>query len=217
MNDVVGGVNITITYCPLCDTIVVFERGNTTYGVTGKLYQSCLVMYDRTDDTLYSQPWGLGIIGKNVDVSVKRLPAVKTTLKNWLNKYPDSQILATDTGYDRNYFRYPYGSYYTDETLIFPIRNQNELTTHPKSIVSYIWEADKQTIHNNFSGSSQQFNHEELKQIGRKKITFNQREIIASWSPELETVIVEELDGAIIPSSTAFAFVYPSFFVNKID
>jgi hypothetical protein len=54
VNDTVGGTNLTVSYCPLCDTIVVFDRGNTTYGVSGKLYQSCLVMYDRADDTLYS-------------------------------------------------------------------------------------------------------------------------------------------------------------------
>ena len=213
VNDTVGGINITVSYCPLCDTIVVFERGETTYGVSGKLYQSCLVMYDRSDDTLYSQPWALGIVGKNVNVSLKRIPAVKTTLKNWHKKYPNSQILNTNTGYQRNYFRYPYGSYYTDKTLIFPVRNQEQLITHPKTIISYIWETDNQTIYNNFSGFSQQVNHEELKRVGRKKFKFNQREIVARWSPELDTVIFEELDGNIIPSSTAFAFVYPSFFI----
>ena len=213
VNDTVGGVNISVSYCPLCDTIVVFERGETTYGVSGKLYQSCLVMYDRSDDTLYSQPWALGIVGKNVNVSLQRIPAVKTTLKHWLQKYPHSQILATNTEYQRNYFRYPYGSYYTDKTLIFPVRNQEQLNNHPKTIISYVWETDNQIIHNNFSGFSQQFNHEELKRVGSKKIKFNQREIVARWSSELETVIVEELDGTIIPSSTAFAFVYPSFFL----
>ena len=212
VNDTIGGINVTVSYCPLCDTIVVFERGETTYGVSGKLYQSCLIMYDRADDTLYSQPWALGVVGRNVNKSLPKIPAVKTTLKNWLAQYPESKILGTDTGYDRNYFRYPYGSYDTDENLIFPVRNQERLTTHPKSIVSYIWEPDQKTVFNTFSGVSQQFNHDQLKKIGSKKINFNQREIIARWSPELETVIVEELDGTVIPSSTAFAFVYPSFF-----
>ncbi len=215
VNDTVGGTNITISYCPLCDTIVAFERGNTTYGVSGKLYQSCLVMYNRSDDTLYSQPWALGIVGKNVNVSLKRIPAVKTTLGNWLKKYPQSKILATETGSNRDYFRYPYGSYYTDKRLIFPVRNQEQLTTHPKAIISYVWQADNNTPNNNFSGVSQQFNRRELEKIDSKIVDLGDQQIIARWQDELETVIVEELDGKIIPSSTAFAFVYPSFFGNE--
>ncbi|ESA35518.1 alkylhydroperoxidase like family [Leptolyngbya sp. Heron Island J] len=66
VNDEIGGVNVAVSYCPLCDTIVAFDRGETTFGVSGKLYQSCLVMYDRADDTLYAQPWGAGSVGPNV-------------------------------------------------------------------------------------------------------------------------------------------------------
>ena len=212
VNDSLGGINITISYCPLCDTIVVFERHNTSYGVSGKLYQSCLVMYDRADETLYSQPWALGIVGKAVNQELTRIPAVKTTLGNWLEQYPNSQILATDTGYNRNYQRYPYGSYYTDERIIFPVRNQQDLTNHPKAIISYVWESDSKTPQNKFSGVSHQFDHQKLQSIQQEILEFNDRQIKASWDNQLETVIVQEMDGTIIPSSTAFAFVYPAYF-----
>ena len=212
VNDTVGGTNLSVSYCPLCDTIVAFERGNTTYGVSGKLYQSCLVMYDRADDTLYSQPWALGIVGLNVNRSLQRLPTVKTTLGDWLAKYPDSKILATETGYNRNYLRYPYGSYYTNEQIIFPVRHQDQRTLHPKAIVSYVWQTDKQTPSGRFSGVSKQFPHEELKRVGTKIVNFGDRQIRVRWDEELKTVIVEELNGTSIPSSTAFAFVYPAFF-----
>ena len=212
VNDTVGGVNLTISYCPLCDTIVAFERGQTTYGVSGKLYQSCLVMYDRADDTLYSQPWALGIVGEKVNHSLQRLPAFKTTLGKWLEQYPDSKILSTKTGYRRDYFRYPYGSYYTDEEIIFPVRNQQRRFLHPKAIINYVWSADNKVPPHHFSGVSRQFSHQELKQIGSQIVEFNGRLIRARWDNKLETVIVEELDGTIIPSTTAFAFVYPAFF-----
>ena len=212
VNDKVGGVNITVSYCPLCDTIVTFERGSTTYGVSGKLYQSCLVMYERANDTLYSQPWSFGIIGQNVNQSLNRIPAIKTTLGAWLAAHPNSKILATNTGYKRDYFNYPYGSYYTDKRLIFPVRNQDQLQQHPKSIVTYVWESDRGTPQNYFSGSSVQFLHSEIKQLGEKVVEFNGRKIRAKWDSKMETVIVEELDSTIIPSSTAFAFVYPAFF-----
>ncbi|MDG2989787.1 DUF3179 domain-containing protein [Candidatus Synechococcus calcipolaris G9] len=212
VNDRVGDVNITVSYCPLCDTGVVFERGNTTYGVSGKLFQSCLVMYDREDDTYYAQPWALGIMGPEVNRSLARIPGVKTTLKQWLAQHPESQILSTETGYQRDYFRYPYRDYYTSSQLIFPVRNQGQRDLHPKAIVSYIWEADQQTPTNEFSGASHQFSHGELKQVGTQVIDFNGRQIRGRWHPQKETVIVEELDGTVIPSTTAFAFVFPAFF-----
>lgn len=212
VNDTVGGINISVTYCPLCDTIAAFTRGNSTFGVSGKLYQSCLVMYDRADDTLYAQPWTLGVVGPRVNHNLERIPAVKTSLGNWLEEHPDSKILSTDTGYTRNYQRYPYGTYYTDERIIFSVRNQDQRTLHPKAIVSYIWESNNQTPKGQFGGASQQFYHEEMKQVGEKTVQFNGREIKARWDEKLETVIVEETDGTRIPSSTAFAFVYPAFF-----
>ena len=212
VNDTLGGKNLTVSYCPLCDTIVVFERNNSSFGVSGKLYQSCLVMYDRADETLYSQPWALGIVGKAVNQNLVRIPAVKTTLGKWLEQYPNSQILATDTGYSRNYQRYPYGSYYTDRQIIFPVRNQQNLKAHPKAIISYIWESDNQTPQNEFSGFSYQFDHQKLQATQQQVLEFNGRQIKANWDNKLETVIVQEMDGTIIPSSTAFAFVYPAYF-----
>lgn len=212
VNDKVGGVNISVSYCPLCDTIVAFDRGNTTYGVSGKLYQSCLVMYDRADDTLYAQPWALGIIGRNINSNLDKIPAIKTTLAAWLTAHPDSKILSTNTGHNRNYYSYPYGSYYTDNRLVFPVRNQQQLRLHPKEIVSYVWESDSSTPHNLFSGESLQFVHSEIENIGEKIVEFSGRQIRARWDDEMKTVIVEELDGTLIPSSTAFAFVYPAFF-----
>ena len=212
VNDTVGGQNVAISYCPLCDTIVAFDRKNTTFGVSGKLYQSCLVMYDRADDTLYAQPWNTGIMGPKVNHFLDRIPTIKTTLGEWLSQYPDSQILSTRTGHNRNYSGYPYGTYYTDDNIIFPVRNQARLQHHPKAIATYIWEPDGQTPHNQFSGSSHQFIHDELRQAGSQEIEFAGRTVVARWDDALSAVIVEEMDGTVIPSSTAFAFVYPAFF-----
>ncbi|MEO1591014.1 MAG: DUF3179 domain-containing protein [Cyanobacteria bacterium J06632_22] len=212
VNDTVGGVNVAVSYCPLCDTIVAFTRGDTTYGVSGLLFQSCLVMYDRADDSLYAQPWGLGVLGPQTNQDLERLPAVKTTLDSWLAEHPDSKILATRTGHQRDYLSYPYGTYYTDEAIIFPVRNQDQLTLHPKAIVSYVWETNTETPMNEFAGASHQFVHDELRQTGTQIVEFAGRDIRARWDEALETVIVEEMDGTVIPSSTAFSFVYPAFY-----
>lgn len=215
VNDTVGGINISVSYCPLCDTIVAFERGETTFGVSGKLYQSCLVMYDRADDTLYAQPWAAGIMGEKVNENLARIPAVKTTLGSWLARHPESEILSTRTGHSRNYAEYPYGTYYTDENILFPVRNQETRQLHPKAIVSYIWEADGETPKNEFAGAHLQFVHEELKEQAPQIVELAGRSIRVRWDEHLETVITEEMDGTVIPSSTAFAFVYAAHFGDE--
>ncbi|MEL6381549.1 MAG: DUF3179 domain-containing protein [Cyanobacteria bacterium J06626_18] len=212
VNDTVGGTNVSVTYCPLCDTAIVFDRGDTTFGVSGKLYQSCLVMYDRGDDSLYAQPWGMGIVGAQMNESLSRRPAVKTTLGAWMAKHPKTKVLSTETGYSRDYFRYPYGTYLTDENIIFPVRNQASRSLHPKASVTYIWEADSATPFNQFSGTSHQFVHADIQANGEQQITFNGRPIQAYWDTELATVVVTETNGEPVASSPAFAFVYPAFF-----
>ena len=212
VNDTVGGVNVAVSYCPLCNTILAFERGASTFGVSGKLYQSCLVMYDRADDTLYAQPWGLGVVGPEMNRFLERIPVVKTRLGNWLERHPDSLVLSTNTGHNRNYQRYPYGTYDRDDRVIFPVRGQERLTEAPKEIITYIWEPDGDTPHNRFSGDSMQFVHRDLQQEGQLEVEFNGRTAIARWDEQLQTAIVEDKDGKPIPSSTAYAFVYPAFF-----
>jgi len=63
-----------------------------------------------------------------------------------------------------------------------------------------------------FAAALHQFPHQEIERVGTQVVDFNDRQIRARWDSELETVIVEELDGTRISSSTAFAFVYPAFF-----
>jgi len=125
VNDTVGGVNVSVTYCPLRDTGMVFDRGDTTFGVSGKLYPSCLVLYDRRDDSLFVQPWGIGILGAQENRVLSRRPVVQTTLEAWAHLHPDTKILSADTGYSRDYFHYPYGTHQPGDRFIFSIRNQD--------------------------------------------------------------------------------------------
>ncbi len=216
VNDTVAGVPVSVTYCPLCDTGIVFSRklngGVTTFGVSGKLYQSCLVMYDRKTDSLYSQPWGTGIMGASTNVALKRFPAVKTKLGAWLKVHPKSKILSPRTGYRRDYFQYPYGNYYTDEYIIFPIRNLNKLKTGRKTPVTYVWSADGGTPAGRFSGASAYVVQSELKKKGNMILVFGGRKITARWDAELDTPRFFDASGTELPSSSAFGFVWPAFF-----
>jgi uncharacterized protein DUF3179 len=130
VNDDVGGVPVALTYCPLCFTNQVFNRtledGNVVeFGTSGKLYNSNLVMYDRASNSLWSQALAQGIVGKYAGVNLQRIPFDVANWKEWKQLYPESKVLSRDTGSSRPYGADPYGDYYTNSEVLFPISNQD--------------------------------------------------------------------------------------------
>ena len=126
VNDNVGAVPVAITYCPLCFTNQVFnrtvdERVVVEFGTSGKLYNSNLVMYDRTTKTLWSQALAEGIVGKYAGTKLQRVPFDVAYWKEWKQLYPDSKVLSRDTGSNRPYGADPYGDYYTNSDVLFPV------------------------------------------------------------------------------------------------
>ncbi|SDQ31830.1 DUF3179 domain-containing protein [Natronobacterium texcoconense] len=111
VNDVIGGEPVAVTYCPLTGTAMGFERGETEFGVSGHLLNSNLVMYDRAGENYWPQMLGTAIEGDLEAASLAEFPVVWTTWERWRQAYPDSVVLAHDTGYARDYSDDPYGSY----------------------------------------------------------------------------------------------------------
>ena len=130
VNDFFSETPVAITYCPLCFTNQVFERtinGQTTeIGVSGKLYNSNLVMYDRLTESYWSQALGLAIKGELTGTQLKRLPFDVLMWKDWRTLYPETEILTTDTGHQRPYGSNPYADYFKDPRILFPIENKDE-------------------------------------------------------------------------------------------
>lgn len=122
-NDAFGDQKVSITYCPLTGSGILYKLENlddTTLGVSGKLYENNLIMYDRNTDSYYSQMIGSGIMGENLGLNLERGVTVETTYGAWKAMYPDTLVLSRSTGFTRNYDRYPYGGYYTDNSIYFP-------------------------------------------------------------------------------------------------
>lgn len=131
VNDVVGDQPVAVTYCPLCFTNQVFNRtlndGNTVeFGTSGKLYNSNLVMYDRKSNSLWSQALGEGIVGEYAGVKLERIPFDVAYWKEWKELYPESKVLSRDTGSVRPYGADPYGDYYTNDLILFPVPNDDK-------------------------------------------------------------------------------------------
>ena len=131
VNDVVGNQPVAVTYCPLCFTNQVFNRtlndGNTVeFGTSGKLYNSNLVMYDRKSNSLWSQALGEGIVGEYAGVKFERIPFDVAYWKEWKELYPESKVLSRDSGSVRPYGADPYGDYYTNDLILFPVANDDK-------------------------------------------------------------------------------------------
>jgi hypothetical protein len=131
VNDIVGKTPVAVTYCPLCFTNQVFNRTLNDgrileFGTSGKLYNSNLVMYDRTTNSLWSQAMSQAIIGKLVGVKLDRIPYDVAYWKDWKQLYPNSKVLSRDTGFSRPYGVDPYGDYYTSVDVLFPVTNNDD-------------------------------------------------------------------------------------------
>lgn len=139
VNDVVDGEPIVITYCPLCGTGVAFSANvNGTplnFGISGLLYNSDVLLYDRQSESLWSQLLGKSISGKYAGTHLEQIPITHTTWQKWQEIHADTMVLSTNTGYERDYSRNPYGSYGTSRRLYFPVENTPANGLHPKETV----------------------------------------------------------------------------------
>lgn len=132
VNDSVGDHAVAVTYCPLTGTAIGFDRGGTEFGVSGKLVNSNLVMYDRATDTEYPQILAAGIDGELTGRGLEEVRLIWTTWERWKARHPDTEVLTRQTGALRNYHRDPYGSYSPlggfyepDSRTIFPVLSED--------------------------------------------------------------------------------------------
>lgn len=125
VNDTIQGRPLAITYCPLCGTSMVFDRTingiELSFGVSGMLYQSDVLMYDRQTRSLWSQLAVQSVSGPQAGTPLKWLPSEHMTWAKWLERYPDSKVLSTNTGHTRNYDKLPYGGYEKSDRILFPV------------------------------------------------------------------------------------------------
>jgi Protein of unknown function (DUF3179) len=138
VNDTIAGDPIAITWCPLCGSAVGIRRdvgGEVTeFGVSGVLYNSDLVLYDRATDTLWDQIVAEGIVGPNTGESLQLVPVTMTRWSRWRDAHPDTLVLSTDTGFEEDYSADYYAKYRGSSNLMFPVSQQDD-RIHPKSVV----------------------------------------------------------------------------------
>ena len=131
VNDQVGGVSILVSYCPLCGTGIVFDsriKGKVhIFGVSGLLYNSDLLMYERgtKEASLWAQLLGEAVVGPFTGTKLEILPSVQTTWGEWLIQHPDTTVLDVNTGFSRDYNKDPYFGYDENSSTFFPVSNRD--------------------------------------------------------------------------------------------
>lgn len=115
VNDVVGGMPVLVTFCPLCNTAIAFDRtvdGRVLeFGTTGRLRYSNLIMYDRETETWWQQATGEAIAGELTGTQLEFLPAAIVSWADFRDSHPDGRVLSKETGFTRAYGQNPYPGY----------------------------------------------------------------------------------------------------------
>jgi len=136
VNTTVGGEPIAATYCPLCDSATVFNRrielpavGDAEpesvvleFGVSGALYNSNVLMYDRRDKGLWSQLGMHAVSGPLAGAALDMLPVEIVSFTQFKTAHPTAQIVSNETGHQRNYGQSPYESYFARDGLMVPVK-----------------------------------------------------------------------------------------------
>ncbi|MGE3151994.1 MAG: DUF3179 domain-containing protein [Nitrospiraceae bacterium] len=205
VNDSVGGKPIVVTYCPLCGTGIAFEaivQGRRhTFGVSGLLYQSDLLMYDRQTESLWSQVGMHAVAGPLTGEKLTPIFLEHTTWAEWRAAHPATLVLSTKTGSFRNYDHDPYLGYAERRDLMFDTTHFDP-SYHPKEWIVGV----------EINGVTKAYPFSELKntrppiidQVGGRSITirFNRQSRSAS---------VLDADGKPLPSIMAFWFAWYAF------
>jgi len=138
VNDWVAGDPILITYCPLCGSGIAYERTLDSepveFGISGKLYNSNLVMYDRKSDSYWSQIGGLAIVGEHTGEELLPVSIDTVVWRDWKVEHPESEVLSQETGFTRAYGQDPYASYYEDSFIWYPVEGSDN-RVHPKTVI----------------------------------------------------------------------------------
>ena len=205
VNDVINGDAVAVTYCPLCGTAMVFERNIAqqlrTFGVSGLLYQSDVLMYDRERESLWSQLAMQSISGSEVGRKLTWLASDYLTWKAWREKYPHGEVLSTETGFNRNYKSKPYSSYFASNKTMFPVPHTRNELPNKAWVIGIIIDGQAKAYPINKLSSDNVI----VDKLGSKQI-------IIKYDMEQKFSQITDQQGEHIPSVLVFWFAWQAFY-----
>ena len=211
VNDQIGDVPVAVTFCPLCNSGITFDRRADgkllSFGVSGKLRNSDMVMYDRQTESWWQQAVGTGIVGEMTGVELTALPTWMESWSEYKMRNPDGLVMA-QPAFPRNYGRNPYLGY---DTSSRPFLYNGEMPPHDvPPLMRVVRVGDKA------------WTLERLRQEGE----ITEDGVTLSWAGgqasaldqgsvndgrDVGTVRVKDASGANLPHDVMFAFAFHAF------
>lgn len=205
VNDVIGGEMITVTWCPLCGSGIAFEsevEGRALdFGVSGLLYNSDVLMYDRQTQSLWSQIMKTAITGDLKGSKLTAISLVHTTWRDWRSRHPHTEVLSTRTGHRRDYNRNPYAGYASGNRLYFPVSTEDR--TYPRKMLVVGLEVD---------GHFKAYPFDELKKgPARFTDTVGGVQVEVSYDDDNGTASIVPGDGGELTAMILYWFAWSAF------
>jgi hypothetical protein len=178
VNDTVGGVPVAVTFCPLCNTAIAFERtvnGRVLdFGTTGRLRFSNLIMYDRQTETWWQQATGAAIAGELTGTQLVFRPAAIIAWSDFKAAHPNGKILSRDTGFTRSYGANPYTGY--DDVNSSPFLYQGPPTPGKLPAVARVLTVD-------LGGEAVAYPYDVLQKVRVVNDAVGGTDVVVLWAP----------------------------------
>lgn len=203
VNDSLGDKGVVITFCPLCGTGVAFsaevKSKRLNFGISGLLYNSDVLLYDRTTDSLWSQLLNRAISGPLKGEKLQMLLLVHTSWSEWYKQHPKTWVLSRNTGYGANYDRDPYQGYASQPGLYFPVAT-HDARYPPKACAIGIELAGKAyPMVELAEGEGELIDH------------FQGRTLLIRYHAVSRSASIYDERGVLMPAVTAFWFAWYAF------
>lgn len=205
VNDEIGGEPVLVSFCPLCGTGMAFDPRvdgrRLTFGVSGLLYNSDVLMYDRQTESLWTQIGRRAVAGSLRGAELRQVPMMHTTWGRWRERHPRTLVLSRDTGHSRDYDSDPYLGYGRDPRLMFPVGNTDERLETKALVLGVARE-----------GAAKAYPFEALRmEPSPVRDRLGGEELLVYFDRDSETAFATDLKGEPLPTTVAYWFAWSAF------
>lgn len=205
VNDVIAQMPLAISYCPLCNSGIGFGReiGGVirTFGVSGLLYNSDVLMFDRETESLWSQIMGSAISGEESGAELKFLPVVMSSWSWWKGHHPDSEVLIGGEGVSARYSSESYSEYRSSQSLMFPVAEQSKALRNKDMVIGISLGDQAMAYPYNELAKSKETVSDEL----------NGQVILVHYDEEQNTAWITDESGVLLAAESMYWFAWYAF------
>ncbi len=207
VNDEFGGESVAVTYSPLCGSGMAYRTENTggeswELAVSGLLYNNNPLFFDRKTESLWSQVLGEAVSGPVSGAQLELLATTYTTWGEWVDRHPETLLLAKETGFNRNYDVDAYAYYTSTDRLMFPVNHTDERLPIKERILGVEVDGEFKAYPYAILPNAENFVTEDV---------FNGQTIRIEFNKEAQAAYVTDELGNELPSASMYWFSWSAF------